>query len=69
MSEYTLYCFDGPKLERCDRFNAPDDASAIEGALTRHDGKAAELWQGSRKVTDFKDDADELSFASSGARG
>ncbi len=53
MHEYLLYCFDGPRLVRCDRFDAPDDATAIEGAIARHDGKAAELWCGSRKVKVF----------------
>ncbi len=54
MPEYLLYCFEGQKLVRCDTFHAPDDESAIEGALTRHDGAAAELWSGSRKVKVFE---------------
>jgi hypothetical protein len=43
MAEYLLYCFDGFKLKRCDRFEAPNDEAAKEEALARHDGKAAEL--------------------------
>ena len=50
MPEYVLYCFVGPKLERCDRFDSADDSEAIEEAVRRHDGKAAELWCGARKV-------------------
>jgi hypothetical protein len=53
VAEYLLYCFDGFKLERCDRFKAPSDDAAVEEAVKRHDGKAAELWCGTRKVTDF----------------
>jgi hypothetical protein len=53
MAEYLLYCFDGFKLERCDRFKAPNDEAAIEEALVRHGGKAAELWTNNRKIMDF----------------
>jgi len=53
MAEYLLYCFEGQKFVRCEHFFAPDDETAIEGALTRQDGRAAELWQGSRKVKVF----------------
>jgi len=53
MPQYLLYCFSGHRLERCDHFNAVDDAAAIEESLERHDGKAAELWCGPRKVKDF----------------
>ena len=54
MPEYLLYCFEGHKLERCDRFDAADDGEAIEEALRRHDGKAAELWCDTRKVHVFR---------------
>jgi hypothetical protein len=54
MPEYVLYCFAGNKLERCDRFAAGDDAEAIEEAVRRHDGKAAELWTGARKIYTFE---------------
>jgi len=53
LPQYLLYCFDGPKFVRCDVFSAPDDEAAIAGALSRHDGLAAELWEGSRKVKIF----------------
>lgn len=53
MTEYLLYCFTGYKLERCDRFDAPDDAKAIEEAIRRQGGNAAELWSDNRKVKDF----------------
>ena len=54
MPEYVLYCFAGNKLERCDRFAAGDDPEAIEEAVRRHDGKAAELWTGARKIDAFE---------------
>jgi hypothetical protein len=54
MKEYILYCFEGSKLLRCDSFSAPDDHAAIEEAIARHDGAAAELWRGSRKVKVFE---------------
>ena len=64
MPEYVLYCFQGNKLERCDRFDAADDSEAIEEAVRRHDGKAAELWCGARKVDAFEaKDAIEASGA------
>ena len=53
MPDYLLYCFEGHKLLRCDRFSAVDDEEAVADALRRHDGKAAELWCGTRKVDDF----------------
>ena len=53
MAEYLLYCFSGQQLIRCDVFFAPDDQAAIDGAITRHDGAAAELWCGARKVAVF----------------
>jgi hypothetical protein len=53
MAEYLLYCFDGFKLERCDRFEAPDDETAIAQAIARHSGKAAELWSNGRRMTNF----------------
>jgi hypothetical protein len=69
MPEYVLYCFAGNKLERCDRFNASDDAEAIEEAVRRHDGKAAELWTGARKVDAFEaSDACGASFGSAAPR-
>ncbi len=58
MAEYLLYCFDGYKLERCDRLDAPDDEAAIEESLTRHGGKAAELWSDNRKVKNFADESE-----------
>ncbi len=57
MPEYLLYCFRGSKLIKCDNFFAPDDDAAIEGAITRHDGAAAELWRGSYKVKVFEEEA------------
>lgn len=54
MPEYVLYCFAGHKLDQCDRFTAADDAEAIEEADRRHDGRAAELWCGNRKVDGFQ---------------
>ena len=59
MAEYLLYCFHGYKLERCDRFDAPSDAAAIEESLLRYDGKAAELWSDNRKVKDFADEGED----------
>ena len=53
MREYLLYCFDGHRLDRCERFNAASDAEAEEKALKRHDGRASELWCGGRKVAEF----------------
>jgi hypothetical protein len=67
MPEYVLYCFAGNKLERCDRFGAGDDAEAIEEAVRRHDGKAAELWTGTRKVDTFE--ASDACGAGVGAPG
>jgi hypothetical protein len=53
MAEYLLYCFDRYKLERCERFEAPDDNAAVAEALLRQEGRAAELWSNGRKVKDF----------------
>jgi hypothetical protein len=54
MPEYILYCFASYKLDQCDRFEAVDDSKAKEEALRRHDGRAAELWCGPRKVTNLE---------------
>jgi hypothetical protein len=54
--EYLLYCFRDQSLTRCDTFFAPDDEAAIEGAVIRHDGAAAELWRGSRKIKVFEEE-------------
>ena len=59
MTEYLLYCFSGQALIRCDVFFAPDDQAAIESAITRHDGAAAELWCGARKVAVFDEEPAE----------
>ena len=59
MAEYLLYCFDGYRLERCDRFDAADDQSAIEEAMARHDGKADELWSDNRKIKEFAQEGAE----------
>jgi hypothetical protein len=53
MQEYLLYCFDGHRLERCERFKAANDAEAKEEALRRQGGRAAELWCAGRKVAEF----------------
>ena len=55
MAEYLLYCFSGQQLIRCDVFFAPDDQAAIDDAIARHDGAAAELWCGARKVAVFEE--------------
>lgn len=60
MAEYLLYCFEGGEVVECDVFFAPGDREAIEGASTRHDGRAAQLWSGSRKVETFAEAADRL---------
>ena len=57
MTEYLLYCFDGPRLVKCDTFLAPDDDAAVEGAEACRDGRAAELWSGSRKIMTFNAEA------------
>jgi hypothetical protein len=54
MPQYLLYCFQGQQFVRCDKFFAPDDEAAIEGALTRHDGGAAELWRGKARIKRFE---------------
>lgn len=54
MREYLLYCLDGYKLDRCERFTAADDRAAIEEALRLRGDEAAELWCGSRKVKVFQ---------------
>ena len=54
MPQYILYCFAGHKLDQCDRFAAADDAEATDEANRRHDGRAAELWCGTRKVQTFE---------------
>jgi hypothetical protein len=53
IAEYILYCFDGPKLARCDHFMAESDEAAVTEALLRQGMNSAELWCGSRKVKDF----------------
>jgi hypothetical protein len=55
MAEYVLFCFRGAELVECERFHAPDDQSAADGALTRFEGEVgAELWQGNRRVEIFQ---------------
>jgi hypothetical protein len=58
VAEYLLYHFRGAELVECDRFHAPNDSEAIEGALTRLDGTNGELWHGRRRVKEFA--ADEV---------
>jgi hypothetical protein len=53
MPDYILYCLDGPKLVRCERFSARDDEAAIRESLRRQGSQAAELWCGSRRVRMF----------------
>jgi hypothetical protein len=54
MPGYVLYCFTGNKLERCDCFEASDDSEAIEEAVRRHGGRAAELWRGAVRIDVFQ---------------
>lgn len=54
MADYVLYCLDGPKLVRCERFNAPDDEAAIAESLRLRGSNAAELWCGPRRVKMFE---------------
>jgi hypothetical protein len=51
MANYVLYCLDGSKLVRCERFRAETDNVAIAEAVRRQGSSTAELWSGSRKVT------------------
>lgn len=53
MADYVLYCLDGPKLVRCERFKAPDDEAAISESGRRQGSNAAELWCGPRRVKMF----------------
>ena len=52
--DYRLYCLNrAGRFVRCDEFEAPDDSKAIQKAVERKDGAAAELWSGARLVTTF----------------
>jgi hypothetical protein len=53
MADYVLYCLDGPKLVRCERFTAADDEAAIRESLRRQGSQAAELWRGPHRVRMF----------------
>jgi hypothetical protein len=53
MAAYILYCMDGPKLERCERFDADSDEDGIAEAVRLRGKSAAELWCGSRRVRVF----------------
>ena len=53
MADYVLYCFDGSKLLRCERFTAPNHEEAIRESLRRRGGQAAELWCGPERVRMF----------------
>jgi hypothetical protein len=53
MAEYVLYCLDGPKLVRCERFQAESDEAAIAEALRRQGSNAAELWRGPERLKVF----------------
>jgi len=55
VAEYVLFCFRGAKLIDCERFHAPDDQAAADGALTRFEGEVgAELWQADRRIEIFR---------------
>jgi hypothetical protein len=53
MADYVLYCFDGPKLVRCERFAAANHEEAIRESLRRQGSQAAELWCGPDRVRMF----------------
>ncbi|HEX5182699.1 MAG TPA: hypothetical protein VFW19_06045 [Allosphingosinicella sp.] len=53
MADYVLYCLDGSKLVRCERFAAASDEAAVRESLWRQGSQAAELWRGPKKVRTF----------------
>ena len=53
MAEYVLYCFDGSRLVRCERFRAENDSAAIARSLQLQGTNAAELWCGPHRVKIF----------------
>jgi hypothetical protein len=53
MADYVLYCLDGSKLVRCERFAATNDEDAVRESLRRQGSQAAELWRGPSKVRIF----------------
>jgi hypothetical protein len=53
MSDYVLYCLDGQKLVRCERFKAVDDEAAVKESHRRQGSQAAELWCGPHRVRTF----------------
>ncbi|HEX4736420.1 MAG TPA: hypothetical protein VH331_02545 [Allosphingosinicella sp.] len=53
MADYVLYCLDGQKLVRCERFTAADDDEAVRESLRRQGTQAAELWCGPHRVRMF----------------
>jgi hypothetical protein len=53
MPGYVLYCLDGSKLVRCERFRASDDEAALREAHRRRGSQAAELWCGAHRVRTF----------------
>ena len=57
MTEYTLFCFDGPTLTHGEKFFAANDEAAINSVMARLNGQAAELWAGDRKISEFLDKA------------
>ena len=53
MASYVLYCLDGIRLVRDERFEADDDASAIHRSKLFQRDNAAELWCEGRRVKVF----------------
>ena len=53
MAAYVLYCLDGIKLVRCERFTDDGDEAAIKRSILLQGSDAAELWCGGRRVKVF----------------
>ncbi|HEY1605493.1 MAG TPA: hypothetical protein VGF77_07820 [Allosphingosinicella sp.] len=53
MADYVLYCLDGSKLVRCERFAAANDENAVRESRRRQGSQTAELWCGPKKVRMF----------------
>jgi hypothetical protein len=69
MPKYVLYCMDGSRLVRCERFSTDSDALAIEESLRRQGDEAAELWCGIRKIAVLETRASSPAYGASLALG
>ncbi len=54
MAHYQLNCLSDGRIFRCEDFEAASDQQAIQTALALRGVTAAELWCGTRRVSNFE---------------